>query len=136
MFVFFVSDKNGHIKSCSSFEDLLVYKNFMVPRWRVQVLHPPQKSERPAFWNGWRYGVKKYGVEVAFNGKFHKNLSIGSNVIRGGTQTDGQADRQTGDLISLAFLFKESRLIRIPGEISGSHGGEYEDDCLLGCCAV
>jgi hypothetical protein len=21
------------------------------------------------------------------------------------------------------------------GEISGSHGGEYEDDCLLGCCA-
>jgi hypothetical protein len=21
-------------------------------------------------------------------------------------------------------------------EISGSHGGEYEDDCLLGCCAV
>jgi hypothetical protein len=24
----------------------------------------------------------------------------------------------------------------ILGEISGSHGGEYEDDCLLGCCAV
>jgi hypothetical protein len=22
------------------------------------------------------------------------------------------------------------------GEISGSHGGEYEDDCLLACCAV
>jgi hypothetical protein len=21
-------------------------------------------------------------------------------------------------------------------EISGSHGGEYEDGCLLGCCAV
>jgi hypothetical protein len=21
-------------------------------------------------------------------------------------------------------------------EISGSYGGEYEDDCLLGCCAV
>jgi hypothetical protein len=21
-------------------------------------------------------------------------------------------------------------------EISGFHGGEYEDDCLLGCCAV
>jgi hypothetical protein len=26
MFVFFVSDKNGRIKSCSLFEDLLVYK--------------------------------------------------------------------------------------------------------------
>jgi hypothetical protein len=22
------------------------------------------------------------------------------------------------------------------GEISGSHGGEYEDDCLLECCVV
>jgi hypothetical protein len=22
------------------------------------------------------------------------------------------------------------------GEISGSHGGEYEYDCLLGCCVV
>jgi hypothetical protein len=23
-----------------------------------------------------------------------------------------------------------------PGEISGFHGGEYEDCCLLGCCIV
>jgi hypothetical protein len=28
------------------------------------------------------------------------------------------------------------RKIPIPCEISGSHGGEYEDDCLLGCCVV
>jgi hypothetical protein len=24
----------------------------------------------------------------------------------------------------------------VHGEISGSHGGEYEDDCLLGCCTL
>jgi hypothetical protein len=24
----------------------------------------------------------------------------------------------------------------IHSEISGSHGSEYENDCLLGCCAV
>jgi hypothetical protein len=24
----------------------------------------------------------------------------------------------------------------IKAEISGSHGSEYEDDCLLGCCAM
>jgi hypothetical protein len=30
----------------------------------VQVLHPPQKSERPPFWNGYSYGIKNYGVEV------------------------------------------------------------------------
>jgi hypothetical protein len=23
-----------------------------------------------------------------------------------------------------------------PGEISGFYGSEYEDDCLLGCCAM
>jgi hypothetical protein len=22
------------------------------------------------------------------------------------------------------------------GEISGSHGGKYEDNCLLGCCTM
>jgi hypothetical protein len=37
--------------------------------------------------------------------EFHKNLPIGSKVIRGDTQTD----RETGDLISLTFLFKESQ---------------------------
>jgi hypothetical protein len=47
---------------------LKFYKNFMVPRWLVQILHRPQKFERPPFWNGWRYGIKKYGVEVTFNG--------------------------------------------------------------------
>jgi hypothetical protein len=31
----------------------------------------------------------------------------------------------------------KSCIIRIfIGEISGSRGGDYEDDCLLGCCAV
>jgi len=33
----------------------------------MQVLHPPQKFERPPFWNGWSYGIKNYGVEVTFN---------------------------------------------------------------------
>jgi hypothetical protein len=78
----------------------------------VQVLHPPQKFKRPPFWNGWSYGIKKYGVEVTFNGmtsllNFIKNIPIGSKVIRG---THRQTDRQTGDLISLTFLFKESTL--------------------------
>jgi hypothetical protein len=36
--------------------------------------------------------------------EFHKNLPIGSKVIRGDRQTDRH------DLISLTFLFKESRL--------------------------
>jgi hypothetical protein len=26
--------------------------------------------------------------------------------------------------------------ICLMSEISGFHGGKYEDDCLLGCCAV
>jgi hypothetical protein len=40
--------------------------------------------------------------------ELHKNQSIGSKVIRG--DKDRHTDRQTGDLISLTFLFKKSRL--------------------------
>jgi hypothetical protein len=66
MFVFFYFDKNGLIKSCSSLS--ISIQNFMVPHWLVQVLHPPRKFDRPPFWNGSRYSIKKYGVKVTFNG--------------------------------------------------------------------
>jgi hypothetical protein len=87
----------------------------MVPRWLVQILHPPQKFERPPFCNGWRYGIKKYGDEVTFNGmtflpNFIKIYQLVQTLLGGHTQTDVQRDRQDGDLISLTFLFKESRL--------------------------
>jgi hypothetical protein len=44
-------------------------------------------------------------------------------------------------VIQAISFVKRSALIstvdnKIVVEISGSHGGEYEDDCLLGCCAV
>jgi hypothetical protein len=28
------------------------------------------------------------------------------------------------------------KIMKNIGEISGSRGGKYEDECLLGCCAV
>jgi hypothetical protein len=117
MFVFFVFDKNGLIKSCSSFEDISE-KKILFPRWLVQVLHPSQKFERPPFWNGWRYGIKKFGVEVTFNGmtsllNFIKIYQLVQTLLGGGgtdRQTGRQIDGQIGDLISLTFLCKESRL--------------------------
>jgi hypothetical protein len=92
----------------------------------VQVLHPPQKFELPPFWNGRWYGIKKYGFEVTFNGMTYllnfikiyqlvqKFLGRTDRQTDGQTdrQTDGQTDRQTGDIISLTFLFEESRLKR------------------------
>jgi hypothetical protein len=56
----------------------------------------------------WRCGIKNYGVEVTFNGmtsllNFIKIYHLVQKLL-GGT------DRQTGDHISLTFLFKESRL--------------------------
>jgi hypothetical protein len=39
----------------------------MVLRWLVQVLHSPQKFERPPFWIGCSYSIKNYGIEVIFN---------------------------------------------------------------------
>jgi hypothetical protein len=60
------------------------------------------------------YEIKKYGMEVTFNGmtslpNFIKIYQLVQKLLGGG-DTDGQTDRQDGDLISLTFLFKESRL--------------------------
>jgi hypothetical protein len=94
----------------------------MVPGWLVQVLHPPQKFERPPFCNGWRYGIKKYGIEVIFNGmtsllNYITIYQLVQKLLGWDTQTDRRTDRQTyrqtGDLTSLTFLFKESRLTKI-----------------------
>jgi hypothetical protein len=66
----------------------------MFPRWLVQVLHPPQKFERPPFWNGWRNGINKYGVEVILNGmtflpNFIKIYQLVQKLLGGGhRQTD------------------------------------------------
>jgi hypothetical protein len=101
MFVFFVYDKSGLIKSCSTFETL---QNFMVPYWLVQVLHPPQKFERPPFWNGWKYRIKKYGFEVTFNDmtsllNFIKIYQLVQKLLRGHTQTVRQTDIQIDKLV-------------------------------------
>jgi hypothetical protein len=42
-------------------------QNSMVPHWLMQVLHPPQKFERPPFKNAWKYGIKMYGFRVTFS---------------------------------------------------------------------
>jgi hypothetical protein len=115
MFVFFVFYKNGLIKSCSSFEDLSVHKmSWSHVDWCKFCIHLRSL-------NALHFGmVEGTGLKVWRRGhlqwhnvptKFHKNLEIGSKVIRGDTQTD----RQTGDLISLTFLFKESRLVKGSG---------------------
>jgi hypothetical protein len=39
----------------------------MALRLLVQILHSPQKFERPPFWKGCSYGIKNH-VEVIFNG--------------------------------------------------------------------
>jgi hypothetical protein len=40
----------------------------ILSRWRVQVLHPSKKFERPPFWNGLSCVIKTYGLEVTFTG--------------------------------------------------------------------
>jgi hypothetical protein len=41
------------------------------------------------------------------------------------------------DLITFRLIHSlASGSISVLSEISGSHGGEYKDGCLLGCCAV
>jgi hypothetical protein len=98
MFVFFVSDKNGLIKSCSSFEDLSVYNiSWSHVGWCKFCIHLRSLNVR-------HFGVVEgTGLKRTCRGhlqwhdlptEFHKNLPIGSKVISGGhTQTDGQTHR-------------------------------------------
>jgi hypothetical protein len=67
MFVFLFFRKSVCIKLFILWPSIRI-QNFMVLPWLVQVLHPPQKFERPLFWNGWSYGIKNYGFEVTSNG--------------------------------------------------------------------
>jgi hypothetical protein len=78
----------------------------------VQVLHPLQKFECPPFWNGGSYGIKKYGVEVTFNGmtsplNFIKTYQFIQKLIWGKTH------RQDGDIINLFSSKKENNLKNI-----------------------
>jgi hypothetical protein len=80
----------------------------MVLHWLVEVLHPPQKSERLPFWNRYSYDIKNDGIEAMFNCmtsllNFIKICQLVQKLI-GGT------DRQDDDVISLHFSFRrESR---------------------------
>jgi hypothetical protein len=122
MFVFFVFDKNGLIKSCSSFEHLSVCKiSWSHVDWCKFCIHLRNLNVRHLGM------VEDTGLEVRRRGylqwhdlptEFHKNLPIGSKVIGGGGRThrqtdgrtDGQTDRQTDWLVisyaSLSFLRK------------------------------
>jgi hypothetical protein len=82
----------------------------MVQRRMVQVLHSPQKFERPSIWNGWSDGTKNYGAEVVFSG-----VTSLLNLIRiyefiqklsQDTHTDRQTDRMKTSQASVSFLGK------------------------------
>jgi hypothetical protein len=103
MFVFFVFDKNSLTKSYSSFEYLSVYKiSWSHVDWCKFCIHLRSLNVR-------HFGmVKGTGLKVRRLGHlqwhdlptgFNKNLPVGSEVIRGDTQTDGRTDRQTGRLV-------------------------------------
>jgi hypothetical protein len=109
MFVFFVFDKNCLIKSCSSFEDASVNKiSWSHVDWCKFCIHLRSLNVR-------HFGMLEGTVLISTASRydlpteFHKNLPIGSKVIWGGGTH--------GDLISLTFLFKESRLknVRVVG---------------------
>jgi hypothetical protein len=97
MFVSFAFDKKCLIKSCSSFEYLSVYRiSWSHVDWCKFCIHLRSLNVRH-FWNGWRYGIKKYGFEVTFNGmtsllNFIKIYQLVQKLLEGDPQTDRQTD--------------------------------------------
>jgi hypothetical protein len=105
--------------------------SFMVPRWPAQVLHPPQKFERPPFCNSWSYGIGKYGFWITFSGI----ISIPNFLVNSywtGRQTDSNVLiswtllsflRQTG-----CILLKPAVGINMEG-FSDRSSSELEEIC-------
>jgi hypothetical protein len=97
MCVFFVFDKNGHIKSCSSFEDLSIYKvSWSHVDWCKFCIHLRSLNVRHfgmVEGTGLRSTASRSPQWHDLPTEFHKNLPIGSNVIGGGGHTDRQTDR-------------------------------------------
>jgi hypothetical protein len=78
----------------------------------MQVLHPPQKLERPPFWNGCSYGIINYGVQVISNGmNFVQNLPI--------VDTGRHKDRM---VISLAYIFSIGMKVSLKTKLRDSCG--------------
>jgi hypothetical protein len=117
MFVFFVLDKYGLVKSCSSIEEnLSVYKiSWSHVDWCKFCIHLRRLNVRHFGMVGGTGLISRRRGHLQWHdlpNEFHKNLPLGSKVIRGDTdrETDRQVDRQAGDIVSLTFLFKESML--------------------------
>jgi hypothetical protein len=106
MFVFFVFDKNGLIKSYSSFEDLSVYKvSWSHVDWCKFCIHFRSLNVRHfVMVEGTilKRTASRLPSMAYLPTEFHKNLPICSKVIRGDTQTD----RLVILLASLSFLRK------------------------------
>jgi hypothetical protein len=96
MFVFFVFDKNDLIKSCSSFEDLSGNKILWSHvEWCKFCIHLRSLNVRH-FGMLARYGIKKCGIEVTFNGmtsllNFIKIYQL-VQTLMGGGDTERQTD--------------------------------------------
>jgi hypothetical protein len=68
---------------------------FMLLHTLVLVLHPPQKSECPPFWNCWSYKIKSYDFMVTFNAmtsflNFIKVCQFVQNLLVWDTKTDSK----------------------------------------------
>jgi hypothetical protein len=97
MFVFLVFSKNCLVKTCSSLENLWPHNISWSDVDGFKFWIHLSSSSVHSFWNGWRYGIKKCGVEVTFNGMTSAEFNINLLVVQmllGGIETDGDS-RQT-----------------------------------------
>jgi hypothetical protein len=74
----------------------------------MEILHPPQKFERPPFWNGCSYGINNYDVEVSFNGMTPLLNSIKICQLLQKLMGDRHTDKM---VMSLAYIFPLGRKV-------------------------
>jgi hypothetical protein len=61
-------------------------------------------------------------------------LSTATKAVRAQLTFTRQDEKMIYPFQSCLLKLKQFEITTDKSEVSGSHGGEYEDDCVLGCC--
>jgi hypothetical protein len=78
----------------------------------VQNLHPTKMFTRPAFWNGWSYGIKKVALRSwSVSSPAMKIHLLVQKLLGGNThrEIDGRTERQASDLFFMKVGWSISR---------------------------
>jgi hypothetical protein len=102
----------------------------IIPPYSMLILSPPSLTKQHIIISLVR-SYSGFISDSALSWSWSKGNLVSNRTVHGNTQRFSQVGPPV-----MCSTIQETTNCTLLGEISGSCGGEYEDNCLLGCCAV